>query len=263
MSSNGRPSSTVSKIQKIQEKVTTANPNDPGYARQKQQGKLWVRERLATLLDPGSFNEVGFLTGKPLHDDMNGQLKNIVPANQLTGWARGKVDGRKVFVTADDFSVREAMHMVEYKGALATQYRALIRLLNGSSGGGSVASYLSAGATYIPPLAGLGQSMTAMTVVPVVSALLGPVVGLGSAKAVVSHFSVMIKGVSQLFAAGPPIVKQATFEDLSKEELGGWEIHGRNGTVDNVAPSELEAFQQIRTVLSFLCVNHSSNPLVF
>lgn len=56
----------------------------------------------------------------------------------------------------------------------------------------------------------------------------------------------------QLFAAGPPVVKRATYEDLSKEALGGWEIHGRNGTVDNVATSELDAFQQIRTFLSFL-----------
>nr|VWO95961.1 Alpha-aminoadipate reductase [Ganoderma boninense] len=258
----------VSKVRKIQEKVRTANPNDPGYARQKQQGKLWVRERLATLLDPGSFNEVGSLTGKLIHDEMTGKVKDIVPANQITGW--GKVDGRKVFVTADDFSVRggHADGGVQGKAAfgeaLATQRRVpLIRLLDGSSGGGSVASYLSAGATYIPPLAGIGQSMTAMTVIPVVSALLGPVVGLGSAKAVISHFSVMVKGISQLFAAGPPIVKQATFEDLSKEELGGWEIHGRNGTVDNVAASELEAFQQIRTFLSFLPSSVSAMPPVY
>lgn len=62
----------------------------------------------------------------------------------------------------------------------------------------------------------------------------------------------MVKGLSQLFAAGPPVVKQATFEDLSKEALGGWEIHATNGTVDNVATSELDAFQQIRAFLSFL-----------
>ena len=56
----------------------------------------------------------------------------------------------------------------------------------------------------------------------------------------------------QLFAAGPPVVKQATFEDLSKEALGGWEIHATNGTIDNVAISELDAFHQIRTFLSYL-----------
>lgn len=64
--------------------------------------------------------------------------------------------------------------------------------------------------------------------------------------------SVMVRGLSQLFAAGPPIVKQATFEDLSKEALGGWEIHATNGTVDNVATSELDAFLQIKTFLSFV-----------
>lgn len=62
----------------------------------------------------------------------------------------------------------------------------------------------------------------------------------------------MVKGLSQFFAAGPPVVKQATFEDLSKEELGGWEVHGTNGSVDNVATSELDALHQIRTFLSYL-----------
>lgn len=67
----------------------------------------------------------------------------------------------------------------------------------------------------------------------------------------------------QLFAAGPPVVKQATYEDLSKEALGGWEIHGRNGTVDNVATSELDAFRQIRTFLSFLPSSvHAMPPVV-
>lgn len=64
------------------------------------------------------------------------------------------------------------------------------------------------------------------------------------------HSTVLIR--SQLFAAGPPVVRQATFEDLSKEALGGWEIHAQNGTVDNVATSELDAFRQIRAFLSYL-----------
>jgi acetyl-CoA carboxylase carboxyltransferase component len=108
------------------------------------------------------------------------------------------------------------------------------------------------GATYIPGLAGLGQSIDAMAVVPVTSALLGPVVGLAAAKTTLGHFSVMVKGLSQLFAAGPPVVRQATFEDLSKEALGGWEIHATNGSVDNVAETEEEAFGQIRRFLSYL-----------
>ncbi|CDO75440.1 hypothetical protein BN946_scf184693.g9 [Trametes cinnabarina] len=217
----------VDKIRRIQHLNTTPNLQNPGYVRQKQNSKLWVRERLGALLDCDSFIEVGSLTGKPVLDKSTGELKDFTPA----------------YVLMFTLSCQ----------ALATQHKVpIIRLLDGSSGGGSVATYLTVGATYIPPLAGLGQSMTAMTTVPVVSALLGPVVGLGSAKAVTSHFSVMVKGLSQLFAAGPPVVKQATYEDLSKEALGGWEIHGRNGTIDNVAMSELDAFQQIKTFLSFL-----------
>ncbi|OJT03451.1 Propionyl-CoA carboxylase beta chain, mitochondrial [Trametes pubescens] len=247
----------VAKLQQIQHVVRTPNPDNKGYARQKQNGKLWVRERLDALLDGGSFDEVGSVTGKPVLDETTGKVKDYIPANMVIGW--GKINDKTVFVAADDFSVRGGhadggiQGKAAYGEALATQHRVpLIRLLDGSSGGGSVATYLTLGATYIPPLAGLGQSMTAMATVPVASALLGPVVGLASAKAVISHFSVMVKGLSQLFAAGPPVVKQATYEDLSKEALGGWEIHGRNGTVDNVATSELDAFRQIKTFLSFL-----------
>ncbi|CAA7268514.1 unnamed protein product [Cyclocybe aegerita] len=242
---------------KAQQRVIRApNLEDPGYIRQKANNKLWVRERIAALLDLDSFVEVGSVTGKPAVDD-KGDLVSFTPANSVTGF--GRVRGRKVFVTADDFSVRGGHAdggigvKAPYGETLALRYRVpLIRLLDGSSGGGSVALYLTLGATYIPTLAGLGRSMDAMGVVPVVSALLGPVVGLAAAKAAIGHFSVMVKGLSQLFAAGPPVVKQATFENLSKEALGGWEIHATNGTVDNVATSELDAFLQIRAFLSYL-----------
>lgn len=62
----------------------------------------------------------------------------------------------------------------------------------------------------------------------------------------------MVKHQSQLFAAGPPVVRQATFEDLTKEQLGGWEIHARNGSVDNVVESEEDAFREIKTFLEYL-----------
>ncbi|TFK91647.1 propionyl-CoA carboxylase [Polyporus arcularius HHB13444] len=245
---------SVASLRNVQRVIRTPNPDNPGYARQKKQGKLWVRERLDLFLDTGTFQEVGSVTGKPLYDEKTGELKEFVPANMIIG--SGKVNSRKVYVTADDFSVRGGhadggiQGKAAFGEALAIKHKVpLVRLLDGSSGGGSVAQYLTIGRTYIPHMAGMGQGLTAMTVIPVE---LGPVVGLASAKAVVSHFSVMVKGVSQLFAAGPPIVRHATFEELDKEQLGGWEIHGRNGTVDNVATSELDAFRQIRTFLSFL-----------
>ncbi|EKM76462.1 hypothetical protein AGABI1DRAFT_78555 [Agaricus bisporus var. burnettii JB137-S8] len=244
----------MAQLRSLQTKIHTPNPKNSGYIRQKANDKLWVHERIATFLDKGSFEEIGSISGKP---SKPGDLEDFVPANCVMGW--GKVRNRKVFVTADDFSVRGGhadggiQRKAGYGENLARRARVpLIRLLDGSSGGGSVATYLNIGATYIPGLAGLGQSMDAMAVIPVASALVGPVVGLAAAKTVVGHFSVMVKGLSQLFAAGPPVVRGATFEDLSKESLGGWEIHCTNGTVDNVAISEQDAYEQIRKFLSYL-----------
>ncbi|KAI0698037.1 propionyl-CoA carboxylase [Cerioporus squamosus] len=257
---------SVANLRNVQRIIQTPNPDNAGYARQKKQGKLWVRERLDLFLDSGSFHEVGSVTGKPIIDEKTGELKEFVPANMIIG--SGKVNERKVYVTADDFSVRGGhadggiQGKAAFGEALAIKHKVpLVRLLDGSSGGGSVAQYLSIGRTYIPHMAGMDKGLIAMTVIPVASALLGPVVGLASAKAVVSHFSVMVKGVSQLFAAGPPVVRHATFEELDKEQLGGWEIHGRNGTVDNVATSELDAFRQIRAFLSFLPSSVFTLPL--
>ncbi|KAF9003297.1 propionyl-CoA carboxylase [Cyathus striatus] len=237
-------------LKALQTTIRTPNPSSPGYARQKAQGKLWVHERISLLLDKGSFMEVGSVTGK-------WEGETFIPANAVIGW--GKVNSRRVFVTADDFSVRGGhadggiQMKAPYGETMARKARVpLIRLLDGSSGGGSVALYLTLGATYIPTLAGLGQSMDAMAVVPVASALLGPVVGLAAAKAVCGHFSVMVKDLSQLFAAGPPIVSRALFETHTKSSLGGHLIHSTNGTIDNLASSESDAFTQIHTFLSYL-----------
>lgn len=100
--------------------IRKPNLQDPGYIRQKANNKLWVRERLTALLDKNSFSEVGSITGKPIYDHV-GILKSFTPAyvilifsflyypwhlrrNAITGF--GCINGRRVFVTADDFSVR-------------------------------------------------------------------------------------------------------------------------------------------------------------
>jgi len=82
--------------------------------------------------------------------------------------------------------------------------------------------------------------------VPVVNVLLGSVVGIGAAKAVLGHFSVMVRDIAQLFVAGPPVVSHAMGYDITKEDLGGWHIHCRNGSVDNLAESEEEALSIAR-----------------
>ena len=87
---------------------------------------------------------------------------------------------------------------------------------------------------------------------PVVNMLLGSVVGIGAAKAVLGHFSVMVKDIAQLFVAGPPVVSHAMGYDITKEDLGGWHIHCTNGSVDNLAESEDEAMALTRRFLSYL-----------
>lgn len=75
---------TVARIRQTQQVIRTPNPDNQGYARQKQNGKLWVRERLDALLDDGSFNEVGSLTGKPVLDETTGKMKDYLPAYVCT-----------------------------------------------------------------------------------------------------------------------------------------------------------------------------------
>jgi acetyl-CoA carboxylase carboxyltransferase component len=93
-----------------------------------------------------------------------------------------------------------------------------------------------------------------MAKVPVVGLCLGPVAGLGAARAVNTHYSIMVKELSQLFVAGPPVAKRLG-EDVTKEELGGSWMHTRNGAIDDEVKSEDEAFERTRQFLSYLPSN--------
>ena len=93
------------------------------------------------------------------------------------------------------------------------------------------------GYTYVPANPGWDWVVSNMATIPVVSLGLGPVAGLGAARLVSSHFSLMVKELSQVFVAGPPLVEKIG-EKLTKEELGGYNIHGKNGVIDNVTFTE-------------------------
>jgi len=118
--------------------------------------------------------------------------------------------------------------------------------------GGSVKSTHTAGYTYVPVNPAWDAVVENLSLVPVVTACLGPTVGLGAARLVMSHLAIMVTGIGQLFTAGPPVVRGGTGEDLSKEELGGAAVHLRNGAIERFAASEDEAFAMIRAFLSFL-----------
>lgn len=223
--------------------------------RQRQAGRMTARERLAAMADPGSFQEIGEIAGAARYDE-DGELESFTPSNFLFG--RAKIEGRPAVVSADDFTVRggaadAAIHrkLVEAE-LLASEYKMpLVRMIEGTGGGGSVKTLEQNGYTYIPEIPGWDRIVDNLSEVPVVSLGLGPVAGLGAGRMVMSHYSVLVEGLSQMFVAGPPVVA-AVGEQRTKEELGGAHIHAANGAVDDVAESEAEAFEKTRRFLSYL-----------
>ncbi len=235
-------------------------------ARHRAAGKLTVRERIDGLVDPASFAEVGSTAGFTTYSD-GGELADFTPANFVLGDAT--IAERPIVVAGDDFTVRGgAADASIWEKLVHAEQRArrlrvpIVRLIDGSGGGGSVKSYHDLGRTYVPPLPGWRDQMEILSEVPVAAAALGSVAGLGAARVAGSHFAVMVEGQSQVFVAGPPVVAYATREDLDKEELGGSHVHGRNGTVDLVVSTEAEAFVAIRRFLSYMPRNVWETPPV-
>jgi acetyl-CoA carboxylase carboxyltransferase component len=226
-------------------------------ARARAAGRLSVRERIERLLDPGSFHETGALAGRPEYDQA-GHLVHVTPSNFVCG--RGRIEGREVVVGADDFSVRGGAadgavgNKMGWAEKAARDLRIpLVRLVDGTGGGGSVKTTAKLRRSYVPLIPDWDVSVELLSLVPVAAAALGPVAGLGAARVAASHFSVMVRGTSQLFVAGPPVVRRALGTEVGKEDLGGHRIHARgSGAVDNEAGSEDEAFAQIRRFLSYL-----------
>lgn len=232
-------------------------------ARHRANGKLPVRERVAALVDPGSFAEIGSSAGFPEYD-ANGKLVGLTPANVVCG--RARIDGREVFVTGDDFTVRGGANDggLREKFAFAETQAVrwgvpLVRLVDGTGGGGSVRHLETLGRTYLPEVPIFAEVLSALTEVPVVALGLGSVAGMGAARVCASHYSLMVRGSSQLFAAGPPVVARAG-EDVDKETLGGADIHARIGTIDDAVDSEAEAFARTRRFLSYLPASTRALP---
>ncbi|QGZ94610.1 acyl-CoA carboxylase subunit beta [Terricaulis silvestris] len=235
-------------------------------ARQKAIGKLTARDRVDVLLDAGSFHETGKIAGRAAYGADN-EMTEFLPTPFVVG--RGLIDGRPVAIQSDDFSVRGGAadagiwQKLVFAEQMANEYRMpLVRLIDGTGGGGSVKMLEKDPRTYIPQTPGWEWVVANMASVPVVSLALGPCAGLGAGRVAASHYSVMVQGLSQVFVAGPPVAK-AIGEDVDKEGLGGAEINGKNGVVDDIVGSEAEAFAAARKFLSYLPASvHEAAPRV-
>ena len=230
---------------------------DAGIAEQRRRGKLTVRERIRLIADDNEFKEIGQLAGAATYE--GNKLIHVRPSNMVIGTA--KIDGRTAVVTAGDFTVRggSADGSIGNKGGHAQTMAAewklpFIRLLDAT--GGSVKTFEQIGRTYIPTNPVTPGIEKLLCEVPVVGAILGSVAGLPAVDACLAHFNVMVRGISQLFPGGPPVVKAALGIDISKEELGDERTQVfESGAVDNLADSEEDAFDMIRQFLSYLPSN--------
>lgn len=229
---------------------------DASIAKQHARGRMTVRERIEALVDSDSFHERSPIAGSSL----GAEGEDFEPTNVVLGAA--KVARRPVVVCGDDFTIRggaysqAGLKKALYAEELALRNRVpLIRLLE--AGGASIAG-AGGGARgrsgydwTTPPVLNV-SSMACLQEIPVVCAALGPVAGFPAGRLIASHFSIMTKNSSQVLTGGPAVVAQATKEELTKDELGGARVHGRNGMVDNVASDEADALRQIQAFLSYL-----------
>lgn len=234
---------------------------------QHAKGRLTIRERINSLLDKSSFQEQGRIAGSVERDE-HGNIKDFSPANYVTGL--GTIDGRRVAVGGEDFTLKggspnaAGLRKSVFAEELASQYRVpLIRMLEG--GGGSVAKGKGGGTVGSPAYEKPRFLSIAklMGEVPVASAALGPVAGFPAARFAASHFSVMTRDTAQLLIAGPALVERALNIKMTKEELGGAAVHSRNAVATNIAENEVDAFNQIRTFLSYLPNNVWELPARF
>tara|TARA_B100000073_G_scaffold346850_1_gene359353 strand:+ start:2907 stop:4469 length:1563 start_codon:yes stop_codon:yes gene_type:complete len=233
-----------------------------------QKGRKTLRERLSIILDDSSFQEIGKIAGDAEYDE-NGELNDFTPANFLLGF--GKINKRSVIIGGEDFTMKggspnpSGLRKSIYTEELALKYKIpLVRLHEG--GGGSVAG---SGGTAKKPTIPSGDAVFSknrfqalaqcLGTVPVATAALGPVAGLPAARLVSSHFSVMTKN-SQVLIAGPAVVKRALGIDITKEDLGGPNVHLKSGAVDNLAEDEDDALNQIKIFLSYLPNNYLELP---
>lgn len=231
-------------------------------------GKLTIRDRISNLVDDGSFQEVGKLAGTGEYD-ADGKLLKVTPAPYVSGI--GTMNGRPVAVGGEDFTIKGGISWgtMRRKGGqggfiedLAHEYRIpLINLIDGA--GGSVNSSLKRGYTTFPGVFGFERPVELLGEVPVVGAVLGTAAGGPAGRAILSHWSVMVKDKTEIFAAGPPVVKRSLGQDLTKKELGGTHIAvDMAGTIDNYVDSEEECFEAVKRFLSYLPQNVWNAPPV-
>src|SRR5271169_538114 len=229
-------------------------------ARQHQEGKLSARERVELLLDENSFEELDKLVTHRCRDF--GMEEQIVPGDGfITGW--GRVDGRPVYVFAQDFTVfggslseANAQKICKVMD-LALKNGAPIIGLNDSGGARIQEGVLSLGGYADIFL----RNTIASGVVPQISAIMGPCAGGAVYSPAITDFVFMVDRTSYMFVTGPDVIKTVTHEDVTKEKLGGAATHNSISGVGHFsAAGDAECLRMIRELLGYLPQNNREDP---
>ncbi len=225
--------------------------------RQREKGKMLARERLDYFLDDGSFHELDMLARTRNPDATDRPYTDGV----VTGW--GTVDGRKVFVFSQDFTIMG--------GSLGEVFAEKIHKLMDlalSTGAPFIGLNDGAGARIpegVVSLDGYGgifyRNVQASGVIPQISVIMGPCAGGAVYSPAMTDFIFMVRETSHMFITGPDVVKTVTGEDVTLEELGGAGSHSsRSGVATFVAPDEKAVLDEVRYLLSFLPSNNMDSP---
>ena len=228
--------------------------------KQHEGGKLTARERVDLLLDPGSFVEIGrFVTHRSTDFGMENQ--KVLGDGVVTG--HGAVDGRTVFVFAQDFTVFGGSLSGAYAQKickvmdLAMKVGAPVIGLN-DSGGARIQEGVESLAGYADIFL---RNTLASGVVPQISAIMGPCAGGAVYSPAITDFILMVEGTSYMFITGPEVIKAVTHEEVTKEDLGGATTHAsKSGVCHLTSPDDKTCIAQVRELLSFLPSNNHEDP---
>ncbi len=227
---------------------------------QHRAGKLTARERIDLLLDEGSFQEMDKFVVHQCHD-FGMDKKKIYGDGVVTGY--GSIDGRTVFIFAQDFTV--------FGGSLSETYgKKICKIMDlamkagvpiiglNDSGGARIQEGVASLAGYADIFL---RNTLASGVIPQISAIMGPCAGGAVYSPAITDFIIMTQGISRMFITGPEVIKAVTHEEVTMEELGGAETHNTlSGVAHFSAENEEQTMVVIRELLSFIPDNNMEDP---
>jgi propionyl-CoA carboxylase beta chain len=258
-SQNARAAQLIAKLDEMNARALEGG-GAARIAKQHEQGKLTARERIDLLLDPGTFVELDrFVVHRCTDFDMD--KSKVLGDGVVTGW--GLVDGRKVVVFAQDFTVIGGSLSGAYASKICKVMELGMRIgapiigLN-DSGGARIQEGVESLAGYADIFL---RNTLASGVVPQISAVMGPCAGGAVYSPAITDFILMVEHTSYMFITGPEVIKTVTNEDVSKEDLGGASTHAvKSGVCHLTAPDDRVAIARIRELLSFIPSNNTEDP---